>query len=247
MHSWSWQKEFLTCNLLSPWPHGFFTKIHAPKLPNDLHQYLALTGHAYHAKQVHGDRLIITKEIDPNASLPEADGILATKEILGSVWVCSADCVPILIGDRVSGTVAAVHAGWRGTAAGILKNTIEQFLACGSEIHNLCIALGPAISGEVYQVEEDVAKQVAATINLTKGISPDHKPGHCRLDLRTVQHQQLIEVNLQPSQIAIAPYCTLQTPEHFFSYRRRVLTEPNATSRNAQVQWSGIATADLNA
>jgi hypothetical protein len=244
MNDWQWQDGFLVCNLLSEWQHGFFTRSHAPQTPDRLHQLLHAEGKAYRAKQVHGDRVLQNTEIDPNPALAEADGVYAAKagRTPQSVWVCTADCVPVLIGDRRLGSVAAVHAGWRGTASKILAVAIAKFLEQGSQLDDLCVALGPAISGDAYQVSQEVAARVLLTIATPQGVSSDPQPDRYRLDLRAVQQQQLIEMGIGKDRIAIAPYCTLTDAQHFFSYRRNCLEDPGSTSRSPQVQWSGIAT-----
>ena len=245
-NQWQWRDGVLTCDLLADWQHGFFTRSHAPKSPTELHNHLLASGKAYRAKQVHGNRLIHADEIEvnPNANLPEADGVWATRNGNNrSVWVCTADCVPVLIGDRKLGSVAAVHAGWRGTAAGIVTKAIATLCDQGSELKDLRVALGPAISGSVYQVSQDVAQQVTATINQSVGLQPDEHPERVKLDLRQVQLQQLQELGMSVENVAIAPYCTLQHEEIFFSYRRYFLNNPNPHPRAPQVQWSGIAIA----
>ncbi len=238
---WYWVQGVLTCKLLSPWQHGFFTRSHAPQLPQDLSKCFSSESKAFHAKQVHGDRIVNTLEFTGDR-LPEADGVF-TSQPSTSVWACSADCVPILIGDPVLQTVAAIHGGWRGTAQGILIKAIAKFIEHGSDLANLLIALGPAISGESYQVQNEVADQVLTTIKKPVGVSPDAKLGHCRLDIRLVQQQQLLELGLTTSQIAIAPFCTFQTPQHFFSYRRTTLVKEKSNGLEhpkPQIQWSGI-------
>jgi YfiH family protein len=253
-NQWQWRDGVLTCELLSEWSHGFFTRSHAPKLPKDLHEHLADSGKAYRAKQVHGNHLIHANEIEilPDTPLPEADGVWATRDDRydidsinrnRSVWVCTADCVPVLIGDRKLGSVAAVHAGWRGTASGIVTKAIATLCEQGSELKDLRVALGPAISGKVYQVSQDVAQQVTATINQSVGVLPDEHPERVKLDLRQVQLQQLQELEMPLENVAIAPYCTLQNEEIFFSYRRYFLNNPHPQPRVPQVQWSGIAIA----
>jgi polyphenol oxidase len=220
-------------------------------MPQDLQTAFYAQGQAYHVKQVHGDRLINISDININdQNKPEADGIFALATANTSLWTCSADCVPALIGDRKLGMVAAVHAGWRGTAQGILTKAIALFQAHGSDLVDLVIALGPAISGESYQVQSTVAEQVTSTIQTKVGVQPDSVPDHVRLDIRLVQHQQLIEIGLDPSQIAIAPYCTFQTPDLFFSYRRYTTVEmpnkqllPDQPRRSPQIQWSGIVSS----
>ncbi|NJK33626.1 MAG: peptidoglycan editing factor PgeF [Oscillatoriales cyanobacterium SM2_2_1] len=233
---WYWHDHVLTCSLLDGFSHGFFTRAQAPQVPEQLHRQYFGAGTAYSVKQVHGDRLWDTQPRDP---LPEADALF-TDEPLASTWICSADCVPILIGDRQSGRVAAIHAGWRGTAANIIPQTLTHLCATGSQPEHLMIALGPAISGMVYQVKTSVAEAVLATIEHTVGILVDPDPERVRLDLRQVQHQQLQEWGIGKHQIATAPHCTLREPERFFSYRRVCLESSTPPAKAPAIQWSGI-------
>ncbi len=177
-----------------------------------------------------------------------ADGIL-TEQASQAVWVCSADCTPVLIADTQLGQVAAVHAGWRGTATRIVPEAITRLVANGSQIQHLRIAMGPAIFGEVYQVSVQVAAEVGLSIIPEKfGLSEesildnlwqlpnspliaDSQPGRVRLDVRRVNAIQLEQLGIASEQIALAPHCTYQEPEYFFSYRRGKLKK---------VQWSGI-------
>ncbi len=246
---WYWREDILRCRLLSQWSHGFFGRTHAPQTPPDLQKFFydsnfPISAKAYHAKQVHGDRLAETTEFK-NDEIIEADGVFALSAPEISVWTCSADCVPILIGDCHLGAVAAVHSGWRGTAKNILAKAIAKFKERGSDLDNLVAALGPAISGASYQVQTNVAEAVLSTItNPAKksiGVFIDEKPGHCRLDLRLVQQQQLLELGL--TNVAVAPYCTFQNPQQFFSYRRKTLEKLGNNIENKgnnQIQWSGI-------
>ena len=230
---WQWHKDFLTCDLLAGWRHGFFSKAVYPQTPKELHGYLAGSGVAKTVKQVHGVEIVCAETISGQSDQEPvlADGLWSNQQDQ-SIWVCSADCVPILIGDRRLGTVMAIHAGWRGTAGGILGVGLKILQAQGSRLTDLRIALGPAISGAVYQVQQDVADQVTAILQQRHvGVTPDVKPNHCLLDIRAVQYQFLVEMGIDTSQIAIAPFCTYQNPEYFFSYRRGDIQK---------VQWSGI-------
>jgi YfiH family protein len=152
----------------------------------------------------------------------------------------------VLIGDVEIGQVAALHAGWRGTAAKIVPQAINRMQSQGSKLENLRIAMGPAITGEVYQVPVEVAAEIGRTIiphddseRIVNALhrlpdSPlfaDPEPGKVRLDVRRVNALQLEQLGISEEQIAITPYCTYQTPEHFFSYRRE---------KEKKVQWSGI-------
>ena len=249
---WQWQSweglPYLTCDLLASWQHGFFTQQCYPHTPEKLVTALDSSATPYRLKQVHGNVVLTPSEmsqvLEPGQKLADGDGIFAS-ENKQAVWVASADCNPILIADRKTGKVAAVHAGWRGTAQKILPNAIAKFTKNDSNLDDLRIAIGPAISGEVYQVSETVAMEVGKTISPTvesEGLSvllelanspilEDTHPGRVRLDIRQVNSIQLQQIGIKESQIAIAPYCTYQEPDYFFSYRR---------TKEKKVQWSGI-------
>ncbi|MEL6249115.1 MAG: peptidoglycan editing factor PgeF [Cyanobacteria bacterium J06648_16] len=254
MHSWTWQtwqdKAYLTCDLLAPWPHGFFTRQFAPHRPETLVQALATDAAVVRTQQVHGNVVL-----DPDAvraqtrgeDRAEADGSYSTAT-QQAVWVCTADCTPALIGDVRTGQVAAVHAGWRGTAQRIVPVAVEKLQAQGSRLADLRVVLGPAIDGEVYQVGAAVAVETGESAFVGQfsdsdtllthlqslerpPVLPDEEPGRVRLDVRRVNQLQLLEMGLEEQQVAIAPHCTYQEPERFFSYRR---------TGEKQVQWSGI-------
>lgn len=254
MHTWHWQTwqglPYLTCSLLEPWLHGFFTQQFWSRSPAELVKVLHPTAAAYRVKQVHGNVVLTPSQIKEatnaeNDSLPPADGVV-TEQALQSVWVASADCTPVLIADSQTGQVAAVHAGWRGTAAKIVPVAIARLQAQGSQLADLRIALGPAISGIVYQVSTQVAAQVGASIYAASAedlivnalqrlpnapILQDPEPERVRLDVRRVIALQLEHLGIHAEQVAIAPHCTYQQPECFFSYRR---------DQQKKVQWSGI-------
>jgi polyphenol oxidase len=245
--TWQWQNwhglPYLTCSLLQDWQHGFFTQQFYPNLPESIVDALNSNAEVYH-----GNRVLTPGEIETEEdNFPAADGII-TDNSQQAIWVASADCTPALIGDIQTGRVSAVHAGWRGTAQGIIPEAIARFVNDGSVLKNLRIAMGPAISGSVYQVTEEVAAEVGASLlNGQKRptdeiletlqqipnspISKDSQPGRVRLDVRRVNYLQLINLGISPEQIAIAPYCTYQQREYFFSYRR---------TQEKKVQWSGI-------
>ncbi len=247
MTTWHWHDlstnhARLTCSLLEPFPHGFFTRLAAPYGPSHLVECLAPGAPVFRLRQVHGNTLYITHEIVPDL---EGDGLFSTRAG-NSLWVCSADCTPVLIVDGRLGWGAALHAGWRGTAARIVPLMIERFQGLGSQIADLRIALGPAISGPNYQVAKSVALQVVQTLAPTPGdeltgllelpgspLGPDPDPGRVRLDIRRVIAQQLLDLGVDPEQVATAPYCTHRDQEWFFSYRR---------DQQKQVQWSAVVT-----
>ena len=250
---WQWQNwqglPYLTCSLLADWQHGFFTQHFYPRTPEDLVEVLHPEAEVYRVKQVHGNKVLTPTTIKTTTdNWSDGDGIISDDK-QQAVWVASADCNPVLIGDIKVGRVAAIHAGWRGTAQKIVPEAIERFLQAGSIKDDLRIAIGPAISGEVYQVSEHVAAEVGASIinseeaTTTEEMlsalrqlpdSPlleDSQPGRVKLDVSRVNAIQIEQLGVSSQQIAIAPFCTYQQPDHFFSYRR---------SKEKKVQWSGI-------
>ena len=265
--NWQWQSwegfPYLTCSLLSPWSHGFFTRDFSPRGPIELTEVLEPKAKVYRLQQVHGNVVLNTSQLPPvvamdseapvqTSAYAEADGLVAGGE-LEALWVCSADCVPVLIADSCTGMVAAVHAGWRGTAAKILPEAIDQLVAQGSKRENLKIAMGPAIAGKVYQVSVEVAAKLGATIAPESAVSAtadgileflhqlpespvlaDPEPGKVRLDVRLCNALQLQQLGINLSQVAIAPFCTYSDSDRFFSYRR---------DRLKKIQWSGIVSA----
>lgn len=264
---WQWcyweDLPYLTCSLLGEWQHGFFTQQFSPRTPEELVQVLQPDASVYRVKQVHGNQLLTPTEIEVAIAqeniedrFPCADGIITDWE-QQAVWVASADCTPVLIGDVQTGRVTAIHAGWRGTAKRIVPEAIARFLYFGSSLENLRIAMGPAISGEVYQVTEQVAAEIGRCIipkeqaDTTEAIldalqqfsdSPlreDPEPEKVRIDVRRVNAIAIEQLGISSKQVAIAPYCTYQQPEYFFSYRR---------TKEKNVQWSGIVSnSDNNA
>ncbi|MGG6241089.1 peptidoglycan editing factor PgeF [Nodosilinea sp. AN01ver1] len=265
MADWQWQtwqgQDFLTCDLLQPWPHGFFTRQFWPQTPETLTASLAANAAVQRVKQVHGNRVLTPADLAAavEGARAEADGLISVgaaspteNRARQALWVCSADCSPVLIGDRATGQVAAVHAGWRGTAQAIVPVAIGKLQAQGIRLEDLVVAIGPAIAGEVYQVSVDVAAAVGRTLVsdaagsdeavvralLQADHSPlraDDTPGKVRLDVRQANARQLEQLGLGRDQVAIAPHCTFQEPDRFFSYRR---------TGEKQVQWSGIVSRD---
>lgn len=266
-HTWHWQTwedlPYLTCSLLGNWEHGFFTSAFSPRSPSEIVNVLQPEAGVYRVRQVHGNTVLTPSEIDSamlenegeiDPERPPADGIL-TEQPRQAVWVCTADCTPVLIADEKTGQAAAIHAGWRGTATRIVPNAIARLIDSGSRLENLRIAMGPAIAGEVYQVSQTVAAEVGASIvsnDITDTpeaildtlqqfpdppILDDPHPERVRLDVRRVNAIQLAQLGIEPEQVAIAPYCTYQVSEHFFSYRRDKLKK---------VQWSGIVSKKLD-
>jgi len=174
-------------------------------------------------QQVHGTRIIAAERPGTNR---RADG--SYSQTPGKVCcVMSADCLPVLLCDRAGQRVAALHAGWRGLAAGILEQTVAT-LACPPR--DLLAWLGPAIGPAVYEVDVTVLEAfVTVEPTAVEAFTPV-RPGHWRADLYALARQRLLHAGL----LAIhgGQYCTYSDPERFYSYRR---TQP--CGRMASLIW----------
>ena len=124
------------------------------------------------------------------------------------VGVRTADCLPILLADERLRAVAAIHAGWRGTAAGIARRTVEAMSRrFGSRPADLHAAIGPGIGKCCYEVGPEVAERFG-------------EPGQARLDLADANRRQLLQAGLDTARIYAANLCTMCLAGEFHSFRR---------------------------
>ncbi|MEX1316372.1 MAG: peptidoglycan editing factor PgeF [Synechococcaceae cyanobacterium] len=246
---WTWVGcyggYYIQADLLDGFEHGFFTRRWQGREPEVLAGYLSAGVSVHRPRQVHGSAVLPASEarLPP---WPEADG-LCSDAGGQSLWVCGADCTPVLLADPRRGAVAACHAGWRGVAGGILAVAVQALEAAGSRRADLLVALGPAVSGARYQVERSVSEQVAAslaaadagddtaaalaTLRRAGALSDDPDPARERLDIRAAARLQLLRLGLADDHISVCPLCTVAEPELFHSWRR---------DQVKAVQWSGI-------
>jgi YfiH family protein len=178
----------------------------------------------FRASQVHGTRILRVQAGDDLGAVAatQADGLCADEPGVGlSVHV--ADCTPILLACPRTGACAALHAGWRGTVAGIARAGVlamaEQF---GCRPQDLRVALGPCIGACCFEVGPEVADAFVAAIpdardngSVIRGGRKDH------VDLRRVQRIQLESAGVLPDAIDASADCTVCDRERrFFSFRR---------------------------
>jgi polyphenol oxidase len=167
---WQWKTwsdlPYLTCSLFEGWQHGWLTQQFSPRSPFEITPELFPGSAAYRVKQVHGNVVLAPSEMDSplhDENLSDGDGVISQVPNQ-AVWVCTADCTPVLIGDVRTGQAAAVHAGWRGTAQKIVPVAIDRLVQAGSRLEDLRVGMGPAVSGECYQVQASVGIETAVTI-----------------------------------------------------------------------------------
>lgn len=170
--------------------------------------------------QVHGNLVIQAEPGQQRAELlaREGDALIALAGEL-ACGVRTADCVPILLADPDSGSVGAVHAGWRGTVQRIVEQAVSELERLGARRSRLLAAIGPHIARAAFEVGEDVAAELERASAATGAI--EARPGtRPHADLRRIISAQLQEAGLEVRAIDQVEGCTVEEPERFFSYRR---------------------------
>ena len=156
------------------------------------------------------------------ASWPAAD-ILMTDDPTVALAVVVADCVPLLVADPRTGAVAAVHAGWRGTAAGAAPAAVAAMAReFGAEPRHLVVAQGPSIGPCCYVVGDEIIDAFRASGfagEIDRWFARD-QAGTLRLDLWAANRDQLRACGVREGAIHQAGLCTASHPEWFASYRR---------------------------
>jgi hypothetical protein len=168
-------------------------------------------------KQVHGRTV---HHVSANAQAPvDADAIVCT-DPTRAIAVFVADCVPILLADRQRRVVAAIHAGWRGTCAGVATAAVEAIDELGVRPTDLVAAIGPAIGPCCYQVDGRVRTAFL-------GMTPDAVAWFTedglerwKLDLWQANIDQLESAGVPADAIHASRICTADHLETCFSYRR---------------------------
>lgn len=126
-----------------------------------------------------------------------------------------ADCTPVLVYDPVTESVGAAHAGWRGTAGKIVQNTLHEMQAqFGTQPKDCYAFVGTCIDTEHFEVGEEVAAQFDP--EFVHYFSGNPKP---RIDLKSANKQQLIEMGLPAENIEVSPFSTVLNNDLYFSYR----------------------------
>ncbi len=128
--------------------------------------------------------------------------------------VTTADCLPVLITNREGSTVAAIHAGWRGLAAGIIPKTLQTLNLPG---HDILAWLGPAISQPCYEVGPEVREQFIAQNPASEKAFITSSNARFLADLYAIARLQLGQIGV--THIYGGDYCTFSDKTRFFSFR----------------------------
>lgn len=176
--------------------------------------------------QVHSSlvRSVTSADIEKDPALPgqfPADG-LVTDQPGACLTIFSGDCIPILFYDPFRHCIAASHAGWRGTAAGIAAQTVKKMVAeYGCDPKHILAAIGPGIGPCCFKTHTDVPDALLTSLgeHARPFISPIPNTDQFYIDLKGINRRWLELAGLHPEHIAISSACTACRRDLFWSHR----------------------------
>jgi polyphenol oxidase len=216
----------------------------------DVHESAAFDkSHLVDIKQVHGTDILHFTE--PSQNRPHVDGVFTARSAQ-QIGVVTADCLPLLMASRDGRFIASVHAGWRGTAQGIVQQSVKQFAAAGVSAEEIIVAVGPHIRPCCYEVSADFYQALLTTPAAERvrqhqyhlfSPTPRGQNAHSAqareenslwFDLPAFCQAELLAAGVKAENIDWLALCTYCTPDALGSYRRR--THVPAT-KTQQVSW----------
>jgi YfiH family protein len=173
-------------------------------------------------KQVHGtDALVVDRDLTKSDRFPDGWDALVTNQPGIMVAVRTADCVPVLILDPQRRVVAAVHAGWRGAVAGVVRKTLAVMKSrFGSLPEHLRLSIGPSAGVCCYEVDEPVLERLNQACSDSEQVVRGRRGSKAHLDLKLLIRQQALAAGVCPESITSVNVCTICHEDLFFSYRR---------------------------
>ncbi len=182
-------------------------------------------------RQVHGRAVLAADLLAEGANTDiEADALTVVRRGRTAA-IRTADCVPILMVADDRDWAAVVHAGWRGTVAGIAPAAVEAAHAVGVDAGRLRVALGPSIGPCCYEVGEDLGERFVHAGLSEAVVASDHASP--RLDLRAANRALLLGAGVVAERIEVAGPCTRCTIDRYYSYRA------NSGEGGRQHSWIG--------
>lgn len=164
-------------------------------------------------RQTHSAR-VVTVDNNTDRSVLEGVDALVSSTAGTALVIHTADCVPVMLADPYAGVIAAVHAGWRGAAAGIVSCTLEEMARQGASPERIHAAMGPCICADCFEVGDEVAAQFPEEcVTRYEGKRP-------HVDLAAAIFRELTAAGVAAENVAMPPECTRCNPERFFSARR---------------------------
>jgi polyphenol oxidase len=172
--------------------------------------------------QVHGEQFLIIEDAVSCHSIEsrQCDAIVTDQPGV-AIGIKTADCAPVLLFDRQRQVIAAVHAGWRGTALGIAGKAVrvmaERFR---TRPEDLSAVIGPCIGPCCYEVDRPVRDALSERGDADRVLRPGGREGRWMLDLPLANRLQLEEEGVAPEMVSAAGICTCCRQDLFFSHRR---------------------------
>ena len=175
--------------------------------------------------QVHETTVRICTSEDAGKGLFRERGYTADALITNDpdlpLFVFSADCGNLLLHDPVTGAVGAIHAGWRGCAAGIVEKTVHAMQAAyGTDPADLHVALGPCIGPCCFETDHDVADAMLAALGADAAACMKQHGPKWHVDLAGLNRLWLLRAGVLPAHIDLSGLCTACHPEWFWSHRK---------------------------
>lgn len=172
-------------------------------------------------RQVHGVRIEEVTEQHLGVAFEDTDALITRLKGV-CIGVSTADCVPLLIYDRVTGAIAAAHAGWRGTVGRIGVQTLQAMQeAYGTKADDVSCVVGPSIGPEAFEVGEEVYEAFADAGFPMDDIAYRHPATQkWHIDLWQANVWQLMQAGVQKKAIQVSGVCTYMNHARFFSARR---------------------------
>lgn len=180
------------------------------------------------AHQIHSNKVISITKSDSGKGYFKADGFecdgFVTSDVGVTLAVKTADCVPILMsGEDGQGNViavAAVHAGWRGTAKNIVSVGVLELKERGIDPKNIYAAIGPHICAECFEVDPDCRDEMISMLGAPYESFISQKGKKFHIDLGGINRHQLMELGVPEENTDLSDSCTACLPELFYSHRK---------------------------
>ena len=172
-------------------------------------------------EQIHGTDVVVLLENGRPPEGPVPADAVVSRLVDRPVGVVTADCVPVLVADSAGETVAAIHAGWRGLAAGVIETALTAFWRVASS-ESASASIGPYIGRCCYEVDAPVLEALEVRFgDALPAASEMTRPGHARVDLGHLAAAALTRSGVSAAGLTRVPDgCTRCRADRYHSYRR---------------------------
>ena len=222
-------KYYLSTLLLKfDFKHAFFTKESSEFPIEELAKNFNNNEINYFNNQIHSNLVVNASNSDFSKKF-YADGIVSEKSNQ-NIWIYTADCMPILLADRKTRLVSAIHCGRKGLEKKIIQQMIEKMENLGSLRKDILVAIGPSISKVNYLVDqkclENFYKNISNSLELNNNLRINsqntfkYSKNGFPLDIRKYAFEELISNKIIQDNIDVSNNCTYELNHEFYSWRR---------------------------